>query len=94
MRGRNALGRRVEEAFELSVTNDGPAIAPEIMAHLFKPFARSAADSRQAGLGLGLYIASEIARSHGGAITVTSTQRDGTTFTVRIPRSAAEEPDR
>jgi signal transduction histidine kinase len=64
------------------------------MAHLFKPYSRSATDSRQGGLGLGLYIASEIARSHGGAITVTSTERDGTTFTVRIPRSAAGEPGR
>ncbi len=88
------VARVVEGDFELSVANDGPAIAPEIMAHLFKPYSRSATDSRQGGLGLGLYIASEIARSHGGAITVTSTERDGTTFTVRIPRLAVGEPGR
>jgi phosphoserine phosphatase RsbU/P len=71
--------------FLLSVTNQGPVIPRETIAQLFKPYTRPAQGVPQAGLGLGLYIASEIARSHGGAITVASTEEDGTTFTFVMP---------
>ena len=43
----------------------------------------------QHGLGLGLFIAQQIVRSHGGSIAVTSSESDGTTFRVRLPRDAA-----
>jgi len=39
-------------------------------------------------LGLGLYVADEIVTAHGGTISVVSTEKDGTTFTARFPRSA------
>ncbi|MBI1684650.1 GAF domain-containing sensor histidine kinase [Caulobacter hibisci] len=61
--------------FVLSVINGGPAIPPETMAKLFQPFTRGSAEMQQ-GLGLGLYIASEIARSHGGALTLRSDDRE------------------
>jgi phosphoserine phosphatase RsbU/P len=38
------------------------------------------------GLGLGLFIVGEITRAHGGTVDVSSTNEEGTTFTVRLPR--------
>lgn len=64
------------EGFELCVTNPGEPIAPEIIEHLFQPFSRSSVRSGQEGLGLGLYIASEIARGHAGSLEVTSTSSE------------------
>jgi signal transduction histidine kinase len=72
--------------FELSVTNHGEPIPPQAMARLFQPFARGEVKPSQQGLGLGLYISSEIARAHGGSIEVTS-DTEATVFTVRFPAS-------
>ncbi|MBN9085484.1 MAG: HAMP domain-containing histidine kinase [Reyranella sp.] len=70
--------------FELAVTNGGPPIPPAALEHLFRPFERGAVVPGQRGLGLGLYIASEIARAHGGTLTVKSTVAE-TRFTFRMP---------
>ena len=70
--------------FELSVANMGEPIPPETLARLFQPFARAAARPSQQGLGLGLYIAAEIARAHDGTLTVASTPEE-TRFTFRMP---------
>jgi signal transduction histidine kinase len=56
------------------------------MQSLFKPFTRGDRPSQQ-GLGLGLYIASEIARAHDGTLGVTSTD-DSTTFVFRMRQAA------
>jgi phosphoserine phosphatase RsbU/P len=58
--------------FELSVVNAGDAIPPEKLARLFQPFFRGEASGAREGLGLGLHIASEIAKAHGGTLVVTS----------------------
>ncbi len=58
--------------FSLSVTNRGAQLAPEVIGQLFKPFWRSSATASHDGLGLGLYIVSQIASSHGGTMDVTS----------------------
>ncbi|MYN38413.1 histidine kinase [Duganella sp. FT109W] len=68
--------------FELSVRNSGPAIPEEKQAQLFKPFWRADNATGGQGLGLGLFIASEIAISHGGVLEVISTD-NATTFTYR-----------
>jgi signal transduction histidine kinase len=73
-------------AFELSVANSGDPISPEAMQRLFQPFYRGAARRSLQGLGLGLYIASEIARAHGGTLGVDSSP-DETRFTFRMPIS-------
>jgi signal transduction histidine kinase len=73
-------------ALELSVRNAGDAIPSAALERLFQPFTRGAFRSNQQGLGLGLYIASEIARAHGGRLTVTSTAEQ-TCFTCRVPLS-------
>jgi sigma-B regulation protein RsbU (phosphoserine phosphatase) len=54
------------------------------MDRLFQPFHRVSAQEAHQGLGLGLYIASEIARAHGGSIDVTSSPEQ-TRFTFRMP---------
>jgi signal transduction histidine kinase len=69
--------------FELSVANSGDPIPPEAMERLFQPFYRVAVQ-RSLGLGLGLYIASEIARAHDGTLGVESSP-DETRFTFRMP---------
>lgn len=71
----------------VSVHNGGTPIAEEHRATLFQPFRRGAA--RSPGLGLGLYIVSEIMRAHGGSVEVSSTAATGTTFTTRWPRTDA-----
>ena len=70
--------------FELSVSNQGEPIPPQAMARLFAPYERGAVRPSQQGLGLGLYIASEIARAHGGTLTVSSTVEE-TCFTFKMP---------
>jgi signal transduction histidine kinase len=66
------------------VRNKGVAIPSAAMARLFQPFTRGDVRPHQQGLGLGLYIASEIARAHGGTLDVTSTPAE-TRVTFRMP---------
>lgn len=74
--------------FELSVTNAGDPIPPAAMEKLFQPFSRGAVRPSQQGLGLGLFIVSEIARAHGGTLNVVSSTEE-TRFTFRMPRGQA-----
>jgi signal transduction histidine kinase len=76
--------RTFDRAFELSVSNAGDPIPPAAQEQLFQPFFRRAKQSGQGGLGLGLYIASEIAEAHGGTLSVASSP-DETRFTFRMP---------
>jgi signal transduction histidine kinase len=73
-----------DEMFELKVINTGPPISAAAMKQLFTPFVRGQVKPNQQGLGLGLFIASEIAIAHGGRIDVTS-NADVTAFTFRMP---------
>ena len=75
----------------LTVRNGGPPIAPDALKTLFDPLVRVSSPQvqirRRAGsIGLGLYIARAVTRAHGGDIDVKSSVRDGTVFTVRLPR--------
>lgn len=70
--------------FTLSVTNEGDPIPPEKISRLFQPYSRPTKGMPQAGLGLGLYIVAEIARSHSGTIDVSSSAT-ATTFTFKMP---------
>jgi signal transduction histidine kinase len=74
--------------FELSVSNSGPPIPAASLEKLFQPFFRGEERSSRQGLGLGLYIASEIARAHGGTLTASSSP-DRTTFTFHMPGPTA-----
>jgi len=71
-------------AFTLEVINHGEPIPPDALRHVFQPFYRGTAPGQAPGLGLGLYIASEIARAHGGTIDVASSVEE-TRFSFRMP---------
>lgn len=73
-----------DDAFEIAVCNVGDPIPAATMERLFYPFARGEGRASKQGLGLGLYIASEIAKAHGGTIDVTSSP-EMTCFTFRMP---------
>lgn len=81
---------RNHEGAVFSVQNRGEPIPAGAMPHLFDPQARYssyAASERgsSAGLGLGLFIAAQIASAHGGRVDVVSTVEQGTVFTVVLP---------
>jgi signal transduction histidine kinase len=70
--------------FELQVANSAEPIPPEVQHRLFEPFSRGGSKNYRQGLGLGLYIASQIAKSHGGTLAVTSTAEE-TRFIFTMP---------
>ena len=81
----------------LTVHNEGPPISENALRKIFEPMVRQPAqsgDKHTSGLGLGLYIAQEVVTAHGGTIGVTSLQKEGTTFTVRLPRRPPKNGDR
>ncbi len=70
--------------FEFSVSNPGNPIPPETLERMFEPFRQGDLGNPRKGLGLGLYIASEIAKSHGGTLSAASDERE-TRFTFTMP---------
>lgn len=73
-------------AFSVGVHNAGSPIPPDAQATLFTPMVRGAAEGSAArSVGLGLFIVSEIAKAHGGSVTVSSSKDAGTAFTARMP---------
>ena len=76
----------------LSVHNEGAAIPRRQLQDIFDPFRQldpDAAVSRQASVGLGLYIVQAIVTAHDGSIDVESTEK-GTTFTLSLPRQKSK----
>lgn len=77
------------EKITLKIHNGGLRIPERALATIFEPMVRHATDKSNKGLGLGLYIASQVVSAHSGTLEVTSTDKDGTTFTVKLPRRPA-----
>ncbi|MBS0385071.1 MAG: two-component sensor histidine kinase [Proteobacteria bacterium] len=79
-----------ERAVTVTVDDNGPGIPPEQYEEAFRPFSRlDATRSRnQKGVGLGLAIARDVARSHGGDIILSPSPLGGLRATLRIPRPA------
>jgi signal transduction histidine kinase len=72
----------------LAVTNGGHVLTDAELLTIFEPTVRGGeARASETSLGLGLYIARQIARAHGGEIHAVSSARDGTTFTAVLPKS-------
>ena len=71
----------------IHIDDDGPGIAPEHREEVFRPFLRldEARNQDQGGSGLGLAIARDIARAHGGEITLGASALGGLRATIRIP---------
>ncbi len=80
-------GHRDHRWLSVTVDDDGPGIPPELREEVFKPFLRldDARNQDEGGTGLGLAIARDIARSHGGDITLGDSPLGGLRATVRIP---------
>ncbi|HDZ58394.1 MAG TPA: GAF domain-containing sensor histidine kinase [Pseudomonas xinjiangensis] len=74
-----------DTSFELAVANGGKPISDEVREQLFQPFYRGHQRASLQGLGLGLYISSEIAKAHDGSLEVSSTAEQ-TRFVFRMPR--------
>ncbi len=70
----------------VDVRDNGPGLAPRAREKLFQPFEGSA---RAGGTGLGLAISRELARAHGGDLTLVSSDRAGTHFRLSLPRDEA-----
>jgi phosphoserine phosphatase RsbU/P len=77
--------------FQLTVSNTGEPIPATARERLFEPFFRADVLPSQQGLGLGLYIVSEIARAHDGTIDVSSDASE-TRFTFRMSIHAEQQP--
>lgn len=78
-----------------SVHNQGEPIPPRALPHIFNPEGRYssyalAEKGPSAGLGLGLFIAAEIVKGHGGTIGVQSTLEQGTVFSIELPVTQPE----
>ena len=74
------------ERVVITVHNAG-AIAREVLPRIFDPFRSGHRPrARAEGLGLGLYIVQQLVIAHGGTVTVDSTEADGTTFRVELPK--------
>lgn len=82
--------RGFQGGVSLTVQNPGEVIPSATLRSLFDPFRRGTSEStssrRSRGLGLGLYIVEQIARAHGGDVSVQSDEQSGTTFAVTLPR--------
>ena len=72
---------------EVDIADTGPGISGEQLPYVFERFYRADSGQAKTGTGLGLAISREIARAHGGDITVNSTAGKGTTFKVILPSS-------
>jgi sigma-B regulation protein RsbU (phosphoserine phosphatase) len=80
---------RADGGLEISVHNEGEPIDAALLPRLFEPMVRGEARPTDRSVGLGLFIVREIARAHGGSVSVDSAPGGGTTFTFQAPRAKA-----
>ncbi|MFH1466546.1 MAG: response regulator [Pseudomonadota bacterium] len=83
-------GVRERGAVRVTISDTGPGVPPEHLAHIFDPF--FATRSPQGGIGMGLAISHAIVGVHGGHIDVASTPGQGSTFTVVLPEHLTAHP--
>jgi two-component system osmolarity sensor histidine kinase EnvZ len=80
--------RAVDDGIDILVDDDGPGIPPHERDHVFQPFIRLDASRNPStgGIGLGLTIARDVARSHGGDVRLETSPRGGLRARVHLPR--------
>jgi len=70
----------------IQISDTGPGIQSEEQERVFEPFYRSQEQRRfPQGLGVGLTLARDLVRAHGGELELASTPGEGSTFTIRLP---------
>jgi len=82
--------RTGRSAVELAVVDHGPGVPAEAAERVFERFERLDRSHRQAGTGLGLYIARELAHAMNGTLTLSGTPGGGATFSLRLPSASRE----
>jgi signal transduction histidine kinase len=75
---------------EVTVRNNGEPIPPERAPHIFERFYRARSDARISGQGLGLSIAGELAKAHGGRLDLVRSDHEWTEFRLSLPRVRVE----
>jgi len=78
-----------DRAVHITVADNGMGISEKDLPHIFERFYRADPSRSEAGSGLGLSLARAVSRAHGGDISVTSTRKQGSTFTITLPQSTA-----
>lgn len=73
------------DSARVEIHNFGAVIPEELQLRIFEPYERAKGST---GLGLGLFIAREIVRAHGGDVTFSSSPDRGTTFRIELPKTA------
>jgi two-component system, OmpR family, sensor histidine kinase BaeS len=83
-----------ERHWHFRVLDTGPGVRPEEQERIFEPFYRTPPERRYPqGLGLGLAIARDLVRAHGGHVFLDSCDGSGACFTVTLPLSGPEPDD-
>lgn len=84
-----------ENMVELRIRDQGPGIPIDMQKTIFEPFAQVKKDDsrKKGGFGLGLAVCKQFIEAHGGTIGVTSDGATGSTFWIRVPKSALDGPD-
>jgi signal transduction histidine kinase len=77
-----------DDAWVIHIADTGPGLPAKARENLFKPFQGGAT---KGGAGLGLSIAAELVRGHGGTLTLERTDETGTSFCVELPKGGVEE---
>jgi len=72
---------REKDVVRISVKDNGPGIPPDLISRVFEPFF----STKRSGTGLGLTLVQQIVREHGGEISCTSAQGEGTVFRISLP---------
>lgn len=80
----NVEGYEDDNAWWIRVTDTGPGLPPRAQEHLFQPFQGGV---RKGGSGLGLVIAADLVRGHGGRLELSKTGTEGTTFVIQLPKA-------
>ncbi len=78
------------ENVQVHVSDNGVGIPADVLPHIFDPFFTTKEDQQRAGLGLA--VARSIVEQHGGEIAARSSQKEGTEFSVTLPRESAAGP--
>jgi signal transduction histidine kinase len=87
--GEVRIAASCDGAPEITISDTGPGLPAKARENLFQPFRGGV---RQGGAGLGLVIASELVKGHGGTLDLAATGPEGTTFRIALPAPRAARP--